>query len=241
MSETTSPRDPGNDSQLFRALRALDTPTVCNALELLDPAFRTTGFTTTPFVCATPDLAPVVGYARTATIRASTPPPGDKGAVRDTRIAYYRHVEGPPRPTVAVIQDIDETPGFGAFWGEVQTAIHMGLGCKGLVTNGAIRDLDVIAPGFRMLAGRVGPSHAWVHLVEVGVAVKVAGMRVRPGDLIHADRHGAVSLPRDLAAKVPEAAALLGRREAVIIAAAKAPGFSADALAAAMGEADDIH
>jgi len=101
--------------------------------------------------------------------------------------------------------------------------------------------VDAIAPGFRMLAGSVGPSHAHVHLVTIAEEVVVHGMRVRPDDLVHADRHGAVVIPRAAAHRVPENAARIARREAVIIAAAKEPGFDVDRLEAAMGEAEDIH
>ncbi|MFQ5973977.1 MAG: RraA family protein, partial [Alphaproteobacteria bacterium] len=213
----------------------------CNALELLDPRFRTTGFTSQPLVCINPKLPPMVGYARTLTIRASEPPDEPPAEVRARRLAYYRYVGDGPRPTVVVVQDVDPQPGFGAFWGEVQSAVHTGLGCLGLVTNGSVRDLDVMAPGFQVLAGSVGPSHAWVHIESFGGAVEVAGMSVAFGDLVHADRHGAVVVPLELASDVPEKAALLARRESIILEAARAPGFDAEKLAHAMGEADEIH
>ena len=225
---------------VLAALGALDTPTVCNALEAVVPQRRGQGFTTEPLVCARPSLAPIVGFARTATIRAAQPSTAPADAVRAVRMAYYAHVAAAPRPTVAVIQDLDARPGYGAFWGEVQTGIHLGLGCLGTVTNGSIRDLDQCAEGFQLLAGQVGPSHAYVRVEEVAVTVTVAGMTVRPGDLIHADRHGAVVVPAEAAADVPEAAAKIARREAVLIAASRRPGFDVEALAAAMREADEI-
>lgn len=226
---------------LLAALRALDTPTVCNALEVLDEDWRTSGFTTEPLVCTRPEQVPIVGYARTATIRARTPASGSAAEGRDLRIAYYRYIEAQLRPTIAVIQDLDPVPGFGAFWGEVQTTVHNALGCLGVITNGSVRDLDMAAPGFQMLAGSVGPSHAWVHLEAIETTVTVANMKVRSGDLIHADRHGAVVIPEQLAAKVPEMAGLLMRREAVLLGRARLPGFNADAIAEALASADDIH
>ena len=114
---------------LLAALRALDTPTVCNALEVLDGDWRTSGFTTEPLVCTRPEQVPMVGYARTATIRARTPASEAAAEGRDLRIAYCRMIEAPPRPTIAVIEDLDSVPGFGAFWGEVQTTVHNALGC----------------------------------------------------------------------------------------------------------------
>jgi len=223
------------------ALAALDTPTVCNALELVAPARRGSYFTTRPLVCARPGLPPIVGYARTATIRAMQPADEDAAAQRRRRLAYYAHVAEEPGPRIVVIEDIDPQPGFGAFWGEVNSNIHKGLGCLGVITNGSIRDLPVCAEGFQMLAGVVGPSHAYVHLEAIGGPVTVAGMPVKPGDLIHADQHGAVVIPHAVARQVPEAAARIARREAVIIAASQRPDFSYDKLAAALREADEIH
>ena len=140
-----------------------------------------------------------------------------------------------------VIQDIDETPGYGAFWGEVNSAIHMGLGCVGLVTDGGVRDLPDIAEGFQMLAGRVVPSHASVHVVDFGRPLNVAGMRVRDGDLIHADQHGAVVIPHEVADGVKAAAQRVQARERIIIEAARQPGFNLEKLRAAQGRAAELH
>ena len=226
---------------LLARLAQADTPTVCNALELLVPERRAKGFTTRPFVVAFPTLAPIVGLARTATIRAREPSSRAPAEAKALRLDYYRYVAADALPTVVVIQDLDDPPGFGAFWGEVNSAVHKGLGCLGCITNGSIRDLDLLAPGFQLLAGSVGPSHAWVHVEAFGCDVEVHGMTVRHGDLIHADRHGAVVIPAEAAHRLPEAIALCGRREAPILAAARAPGFTVEKLAAAWAEAEDIH
>jgi regulator of RNase E activity RraA len=223
-------------------LAKIDTPTVCNALELVAPERRADGFTFKPLVCPFPDLPPIVGYARTAIIRATHRSTFSKAEDRALRLRYYRQFEEGPRPTVAVIQDMDgPLIGFGAFWGEVQTTIHKGLGCKGVVTDGCVRDIDMMAPGFQVLAGSLAPSHAWVHLVAIGGTVNVGGMVVSSGDLVHADRHGAVVIPHAVARKIVDAADLCARREAPILAAARKPGFTVADLERAMGEADDIH
>jgi regulator of RNase E activity RraA len=227
--------------ELLTRLAEADTPTVCNALELVVPERRAKGFTTRPFVVAFPTLAPIVGVARTATIRAREPSSRAPAEAKALRLDYYRYVAADALPTVVVIQDLDDPPGFGAFWGEVNSAVHKGLGCLGCITNGSIRDLDLLAPGFQLLAGSVGPSHAWVHLEAFGCDVEVHGMTVRHGDLIHADRHGAVVIPAEAASRLPEAIELCGRREAPILAAARAPGFTVEKLAAAWAEAEDIH
>ncbi len=225
--------------ELLAALRSLDTPTVCNALEILVPSRRGYGFTTQPLVCTRPDLGPTVGIARTATIRAAHPSDSDtdQEMVRD---AYYAYIDGGPKPSVVVIQDLDEERGYGSFWGEVNSNIHKGLGCVAVITNGSVRDLPDIAEGFQMLADRVGPSHAFVHVVDYARPVTVAGMRVSDGDVIHADQHGAVVIPRDVCADVKEAAALIARRERVVISAAQQPGFDIDALRRAQRDAATI-
>jgi regulator of RNase E activity RraA len=226
---------------LLESLRAFDTPTVCNALELVDPGRRAAGFSTRPFVCAFPSLKPIVGHARTATIRARARPAAPPAELRAMRLAYYEHVAAPPGPTITVIEDLDPEPGFGAFWGEVNTAIHKGLGVQGCITNGSIRDLDMIATDFQLLAGCVGPSHAWVHVEAFELKVTVHGLTVRHGDLIHADKHGAVIIPDGTLLQLPEAIDLCTRREAPLLAAARQSGFGVEHLRAAMAEADDIH
>ena len=224
------------------ALRALDTPTVCNALEIAAPERRARGFNRRPLVCPRPELKPIIGYARTATIRSREPRPGTKEETRSFRLAYYDYIEKGPRPSVAVLQDVDGPDlGLGAFWGEVQSNVHWALGCIGVVTDGSVRDIEQMAENFFVLAGSVMPSHVWADLVDIDKPVSVAGMLVSPGDLIHADRHGAVVVPTELAREVVKAAALIARREKVILDAARRPGFSTADLRKAFAEMDEIH
>lgn len=218
-----------------------DTPTICNALEEIVPERRGLGYTTEPLVALDPDLPPICGFARTATIRAAEPSGESAAEMAAKREAYYEYIAAGPRPSVVVIQDIDPRPGYGAFWGEVQTNVHKGLGAVGGVTNGSIRDLVDSARGFNLLAGEVGPSHAWVHVVDYDCQVTVYGLTCRTNDIIHADRHGAVMIPAAAVKKIPEAVARISRREAVILAAAKAPDFDIDKLKAAMKGAREIH
>ncbi|MCY4516920.1 MAG: hypothetical protein OXB99_06750 [Acidimicrobiaceae bacterium] len=225
-------------ADVLEELRQFDTPTVCNALEIVAPRRRAYGYTTSPLVCPDPDTV-MVGYARTATIRANAPSGRSGADDLAVRVGYYRHMAAGPQPTITVIQDIDASPGYGAWWGEVNSSIHAGLGSLGVITNGSIRDLGEWAPGFGALAGSIGPSHAWVHVVEYDVAVTVHGMTVRPGDLIHADRHGAVVVPADVAADVPAAAAKIAAAERVLIDAARSEGFSINRLTALLDPKGD--
>ena len=230
------------DPKSLEALRQWDTPTICNALEIVAPARRAIGFTRRPFVAPFPEMKPVVGFARTAMIRSREPHPRDRDSANRIRLGYYEHIAAEPLPSISVIQDIDAPDtGFGAFWGEVQTHVHKGLGCVGVITDGSVRDLDAMAAGFFVLAGSVMPSHAHVHLVEFGGTVSVGGMVVSANDIIHADRHGAVVVPPEAVAKIPEAVDLLTRREKVLIEASKQPGFSIERLRQAYREQDEIH
>ena len=230
------------DASVLEALARYDTPTICNAMEVIAPERRLIGYTTNPLVCPFPALPPIVGYARTVTARAVTRSGLTPAEQSKRRIEYYEYMGTGSGPRIAVIQDIDGADvGYGAFWGEVQSNVHKALGCLGVITDGSIRDIPQWAPGFQALAGSVGPSHAWVHAENFGGEVRVAGMTVRSGDLIHADCHGAVVIPIDIAAKVPDAAELCGRRETPILEIARSPSFTLEKLKEALAKSAEIH
>jgi regulator of RNase E activity RraA len=163
--------------------------------------------------------------------------PSARGTAADTavRLDYYAHIAEPPGPTITVIEDLDPVAGYGAWWGEVNSNVHRGLGSLGVITNGSVRDLDEIPDDFHLLAGMAGPSHAWVRIEEFAIPVTVHGMRVEPGDLIHADRHGAVVIPPGAAAAIPAAAAAIAAQERLLIDASREPGFSADHIRDLLG------
>jgi len=219
----------------FDFLRSIDTPTVCNLIEMVAPARRGSGYTVEHLHCPFPDLPPMVGFAKTVTIRAKAAfAMGDQSYIQ-RRLDYLDYVAAEPRPSIVVIHDLDgEDAGYGAFWGEVQSNVHKALGCLGTITNGSIRDIPMIPEGFQMLAGSIGPSHAYVHVVEFGVAVNVHGMAAQSGDLVHADRHGAVVVPADKIGEMKAALDGLMRREAAIITAARAPDTSLEKIKAAL-------
>lgn len=218
-------------------LKQWDTPTICNALEIVVPERRAIGFTIEPFVTADDKLPPIVGLARTAYIRAREKP---RSTVSDP-LDYYDYVADAQMPTIMVIQDLDDRPGFGAWWGEVNTAIHTALGSLGCVTNGSFRDRDALAPGFQILGGRMGPSHAHVHVVDYGRPVDIFGMHAVHDDVIHGDCHGAVVVPADAVKKLPAAVDLVIRREKVILDVARSPDFTPAKLRAAIKASGEIH
>ena len=217
-------------------LRSIDTPTVCNLVEVVAPERRGFGYTVKHLHCPFPELPSIVGFAKTVTFKARDAVPLGEANYMQKRLDYLDYVAGEPRPSIMVMEDLDgEHVGYGAFWGEVQSNSHKALGCLGVVTNGSIRDVPMIAPGFQMLAGSIVPSHAYVHVVDVGIDVTVHGMAVKSGDLVHADRHGAIVVPVDKIDAMQAALDVLAAREAKIIAAAKAGGGVAAIKAAMKG------
>jgi regulator of RNase E activity RraA len=228
--------------EMVRALRLVDTPTICNALELAMGGRSAQGFTYGTVVAAPKPLEPMLGYARTARIRAISPDGRSASEARQARLDYYRYVSGRDGvATVVVMQDLDDRPGTGSFWGEVNSAVHQGLGVAGVVTNGSVRDLGDLSEGFPILAGSVGPSHAFVHLVDIGTPVSVFGLEIQHGDLLHADRHGAVRIEARYLSELVHCVRLTQRKEAPLLAAARGGNFSIEVLERAMMAADDIH
>jgi regulator of RNase E activity RraA len=218
-------------------LRQWDTPTICNGLELIAPERRAIGFTVEQMVAADRKAPPIVGLARTGLIRAKEPP---RGPI-PTREDWYDYVAPDGLPTIAALQDVDDRPGYGAFWGEVQSTVHLALGVVGCVTNGSFRDLDMLAHGFQIIGGGIGPSHAHVHVVQMRCEVNIFGMLASHDDVIHADFHGALVIPAAAVRQLPEAIELVVRREKVILKAARAPGFNSVKMREVLKRANQIH
>ena len=185
------------------ALAQFDTPTICNAIEGFGVRGRTEGFTRPELrMRAAMSDKPMVGYARTGVISARQPATPAHSAVME---AYYRQYEDFDLPMVAAIQDLDRVP-VGSFWGDVQATVHRALGCIGVITDGGVRDIEEVKRvGFYLFSKEVLISHANIHMVEAGTAVDICGMTVRPGDLIHADAHGAIVIPQEIAGQLAEA------------------------------------
>lgn len=221
------------DDALLSLLRSVDTPTVCNAIEVAQGKRGFAGFTRGTMLCSAPDEPPVVGYAVTAKIAALAPSTEPPEAIRARRMAYYRSMAEAPTPAVAVIEDVDFPDCIGAYWGEINTTVHKGLGLSGALTNGVMRDLGDLPAGFPVIAGSVGPSHGFVHVREIGTPVTVFGLTVAPGDLIHADRHGAVVVPPEVIPALAGAISRLLATERIILDAARKPGFDFAAFEAA--------
>jgi 4-hydroxy-4-methyl-2-oxoglutarate aldolase len=210
-------------------LRALDACTVSNAIERLDVRLRNDGFTDMSVRCLSPKLPPMVGYAATGRIRTSVAPTA-RYCYYD-RLDFWEYLAHIPAPRVIVLEDMDAKPGFGALFGEIHAQIGRALGCIGYVTNGAVRDLPGIGrTGFHLFAQGVSPSHAYAHVVDFGGPVQVAGLRVKPGDLLHGDLHGVVSIPNAIAGEIPSVAAELLAEEGELINLCQPGHFSMEKL-----------
>lgn len=206
----------------LEALGAWPTPAISNAIETFEVRPKNQGFMR-GIKCLFPDLGPMVGYACTAAIIADLPAT-DK-ALTVTH-AHWDNILRTPAPRVAVIHDLDQPQGIGSLWGEVNANIHRALGCVGTVTDGGVRDLDEVHElGFHFFATDAIPSHAYVHLVEVGKPVKVGGLVVNNGDLIHADKHGVVVIPHEIAREVAAACQRVAEQEQTIIDFCKSSDF----------------
>lgn len=208
------------------ALKKISTPTVSNAVELFNLRPRNEGFMSPDVRCLFPDLGVMVGFAVTARFCADQPP-----ARPASRYDLWKRILEIPEPRVMVMQDLDQPPGVGAYFGEVQSTIHKQLGCVGVVTNGHVRDLDEVHPmGFHYFAGGVCVSHAYVHLLDFGGPVKLGGVTVRTGDLIHADKHGVLIVPPGIVRDIPQAVAKVADREQRILSHCKSAEFSLEEL-----------
>ena len=215
------------------ALRRFDTCMISNAIEAFDARLRNTGFADASIHCIFPDAPPLVGYAATARLKSGEPPMLG-GHFRD-RAEFWNSILEVPAPRVLVLQDMDEPPGRGAFLGDMHAAILQALGCIGYVTNGAVRELPAVqAMGFQLFAGSVAVSHAYSHIFEFGASISVGGMEVRPGELLHGDRHGILTVPKSIAAKVPKAARELQQAEKKIIDFCRSRDFSVAKLSEIM-------
>lgn len=189
-------------AEQLEELRNFDTPTISNAIERFNIRPLTEGFMGPEIKCILPYERPIVGYACTARISAMRPP---TDAQKEMALAYYAKVKDTPRPAITVIEDMDPRP-IGSFWGEVQGSIHKALGCAGVVTNGGVRDLDEVQKlQFGYFASCVLVSHAYVHLEAYDCPVSVGGLTVRPGDLLHADKHGVIVIPHEIAPMLADA------------------------------------
>jgi 4-hydroxy-4-methyl-2-oxoglutarate aldolase len=217
------------DFKVLLDIRRFDAPTVSNAIETFNFRPRNQGFMRPEIKCVFPEFSPMVGYAVTGKIRANQAPA--KGESYTKRSDWWDFIVSIPQPRIIVLEDLDDPPGVGSFWGEVNGSIHRALGCVGAVTNGCVRDLkEVREMGFHFFAQHIAVSHAYVHMVEFGKPVSVGGLTVKPGDLLHGDQHGVQMVPLEIAPKISDAVSKIVASERKTIDYCHSPGFTLEGL-----------
>jgi regulator of RNase E activity RraA len=190
--------------RVLERLRRYDTATVCNLIELFDVRPHAVGYMDARIRACFPELPPMIGFAATATFRASEPPRGtDVYSSAEEQVELFKDLSGPP---VVVFQDLDDPP-VAATFGEVMCTIYQTCGAVGLITSGTGRDLDQVrALDFPVFTNGTVCSHGYPHIPEVQVPVRVGGLLVRPDDLLHGDRNGITSIPREIASELVDIA-----------------------------------
>ncbi len=206
----------------LKKLRDYDTPTICNVIELFDVRPRNTGFMDCRIQAAFPEFPPMVGFAATAAFRSDAPPVGGDayGDLVD-QVEAFGQLPGPP---VMVFEDLDNPP-VGATFGEVMCSVYQGFGSVGLVTSGGGRDLlQVKALDYPVFTGSTICAHAYCHILHLGLPVRVGGLTVRHGDLLHGDANGVTSIPIEIASEVADLAGPFIEAEKILIGYVRGPG-----------------
>ncbi|MEP4051301.1 MAG: RraA family protein [Litorimonas sp.] len=217
-------------SEFIKSLTQFDTPTISNAIEVAQGTRGHDRFSRGTPVAAMNGVKAMCGYARTAKLSGIKPPTESPDIIKARRLDYFKYMAKGGEPTVCVIEDIDAPHCVSAWWGEVHTAVHLGLGMSGALTNGVMRDLDDHEPGFPVVAGSIGPSHMFVHVTEIDTPVTIFDLTIKPGELVHADQHGAVIIPEEVLSKLGDAIKTLLASEQIIIGPAREPGFNIEKL-----------
>ena len=215
-------------AEQIKLIEGMQTCAVSNAIEGLNVRSRTEGFMTPDIKSMFPGMGAMAGYAVTAVIKASTPPSDN---MNFSRVSWVDEILKIPAPRVIVMKDLDHPNVIGSFWGEVQSAIHTALDCVGVVTDGGVRDLDEMQEyGFNAFATTQLVSRANVHLVEANIPINIGRVTVCPGDVLLGDKHGVISIPREVVEDLPAAIAKVEAGEKEIIDVCKSNDFSPERL-----------
>ena len=222
--------EPSHDLADLEALRKLTVPTLANALETFGVIASNEGYCDASLKCIFPKLPTMVGYAVTARISTDQPPSQVRPGIAEPD--YWRWVASRPGPKVAVVQDIDKPP-KGALWGEWNSNVYRALGCVGMVTEGAARDIDAVEKlNFHFFCTAVLPTHGYGAYIDYSGTVRVAGLTVRPGDLLAGDMHGVILIPSEVDLKeLAMVASEIDRLESEIFKFCQSKDFNVDGLA----------
>ncbi len=209
-------------SETLEKLRQFDTPTICNVIELFDIRPRTEGYMDERIRADFPEMPPMVGFASTAAFRSGAPPAG--GDAYSDFIDQVETFADLPGPAVVVFEDLDN-PAVAATFGEVMCSTFKAYGSVGLITSGGGRDLlQVKELEYPTFTGSTICSHAYCHILHVGLPVRVGGLAVKTGDLLHGDANGVTNIPPEIAAEVAEVAGPFVAAEAIMLDYVNGPG-----------------
>jgi 4-hydroxy-4-methyl-2-oxoglutarate aldolase len=212
----------------IEALRAIDTPTVCNAIEKFGVRGRVEGFFGMDIRCLSPELGTMVGYAITVTVDSTTP---EVPQTREAWHAWLKAMEASPKPGVLVLKDVGPQPRKSAHLGEVMGTIARRLDVVGVISDGGVRDiLELRRLGLHCFGPGLVPAHGNPRLIEVNVSVEIDGVRIEPGQLLHGDINGVTTIPLSIADKVAEAAARVHEDEGQLMAYVNGPDFTVEGV-----------
>jgi regulator of RNase E activity RraA len=209
-------------AETLEKLARYDTPTICNVIELFDVRPRNRGYMDQRVRCNYPEFPPMVGFACTAAFRSDAPPAGgDAYGSIQAQLEQFAALPGPP---VVVFQDLDDPP-VAAVFGEVMCSTYQAFGSVGLVTNGGGRDLEQVREiKYPVFTGSTICSHAYCHMLHLGLPVRVGGLIVEQGDLLHGDANGVTNIPLDIARDVADVCDEFVAAEALMLDYVKGPG-----------------
>lgn len=217
----------------IEALRRIDSPTISNAIEAFDVRNRTEGYASLELRCLFPELPPMVGYAVTCTADSTIPDKSRKSSI----MALYEAIQAAPKPAVVILKDVGQDRLRSCHAGDVMSSTFHRLGAVGLISDGGVRDLAGVkerAPGFQMFAPGTVVSHGTAVILEISVTVSICGLMIRPGDLLHGDASGLVSIPHSIADKVAAQSEKVWQRERELIEFVKSSAFTLEELAKRM-------
>jgi regulator of RNase E activity RraA len=223
--------------EVLDKLRTFDTPTICNLIELFEVRPRNLGFMDDRIQACFPEMAPMVGFAATATFRSGGPPrQGDAYSSTSEQVERFGELSGPP---VVVFQDLDD-PAVAATFGEVMCTTYQAFGAVGLITSGAGRDLEQVREiGFPTFTNGTICAHGYCHILDVHVPVHVGGMVIYPDDLLHGDLNGVTTIPQEIAAELVQVGDDFVAAEAVILEALRSGPPSVERLKGAVAQAHE--
>jgi regulator of RNase E activity RraA len=203
-------------------LARFDTPSICNIIELFDIRPRNRGYMDARIKCNFPELPPIVGFACTAAFRSDAPPGGgDAYGSIGAQLDQFAKLPGPP---IVVFQDLDDPPAAAVF-GEVMCSTYQGFGSPGLVTNGAGRDLEQVRTlKYSVFTGSTICSHGYCHMLHLGLPVRIGGLMVNQGDLLHGDANGVTNIPIEIASEVADIGGDFLAAEEMVMRYVKSPG-----------------